>query len=154
VVSSHREPIDGAALLIVSDWFLTRKLPATVRFSGVADAQLRLDVREYAAVHGCLRALTAAVVAVTVAVGDTNRPSASKAGSQARAITLHTASPAFDSLASASSSRSQRAMWPTTTLTPSDLPRTVRGRPLASARACGGCYSFSYSPAMGPLDDS
>jgi hypothetical protein len=46
----------------------------------------------------------------------------------------------------ASSSRSQRAMWPTTTLTPSDLPRTVRGRPLASAGVCGDCYSVSYSP--------
>jgi hypothetical protein len=44
--------------------------PLTLRFSGVADAQLRLDVREYVAVHGCLRALAAAVVAVTVAVGD------------------------------------------------------------------------------------
>lgn len=43
----------------------------TFRFSGVADAQLRLNVREYAAVYGCLRALTDAVVAVTVAVGDT-----------------------------------------------------------------------------------
>jgi hypothetical protein len=50
----------------------------------------------------------------------------------------------------ASSSRSQRARWPTTTLTLSDLPRTVRGRPLASAGVCGRCYSFSYSPAKGP----
>ena len=50
---------------------------------------------------------------------------------------------------SASSSRSQRARWPTTTLTVSDLPRTVRGRPLASAGVCGGCYSFSYSPTRG-----
>ena len=33
----------------------------------------------------------------------------------------------------ASSSRSQRAMWPTTILTPSDLPHTVRGSPLAFA---------------------
>ena len=49
--------------------------------------------------------------------------------------------------ARASSSRSQRAMWPTTTLTLSDLPRTVRGRPLVSACVCGGCYSVSYSPA-------
>src|ERR1700760_4633885 len=49
----------------------------------------------------------------------------------------------------ASSSRSQRAMWPTTALMLSDLPRTVRGRPLASAGVCGGCYSFSYSPAQG-----
>ncbi len=48
----------------------------------------------------------------------------------------------------ASSSRSQRATWPTTTLTLSDLPRAVRGRPLASAGICGGCYSFSYSPAQ------
>ena len=49
----------------------------------------------------------------------------------------------------ASSSRSQRAMWSTTTLTISDLPRTVRGRPLASAGVCGGCYSVRYSPAKG-----
>jgi hypothetical protein len=52
-------------------------------------------------------------------------------------------------LALASSSRSQRARWPTTTLTVSDLPRTVRGRPLASAGVCGGRYSFSYSPTRG-----
>jgi len=51
------------------------------------------DVREYVAVHGCLRALTAAVVAVTVAVRDTGRPSASYtrgvgpwAGSQCRRV--------------------------------------------------------------------
>ena len=49
----------------------------------------------------------------------------------------------------ASSSRSQRVMWSTTALTPSDLPRTVRGRPQASAGVCGGCYSVSYSPAKG-----
>jgi hypothetical protein len=49
----------------------------------------------------------------------------------------------------ASSSRSQRARTPTTTLTLSDLPRTVRGRPLASAGVCGGCYSLSYSPPRG-----
>jgi hypothetical protein len=46
----------------------------------------------------------------------------------------------------ASSSRSQRVRSPATALTLSDLPRTVRGRPLASAGGCGGCYSFSYSP--------
>jgi hypothetical protein len=34
--------------------------------SGVADAQLSLDAREYVAVWGCARALVAAVVAVTV----------------------------------------------------------------------------------------
>jgi hypothetical protein len=39
------------------------------------------DVREYAAVYGCVRALTIAVVAVTVAVRDTGRPSALQAGS-------------------------------------------------------------------------
>jgi hypothetical protein len=39
------------------------------------------------AVYGCLRTLTAAAVAVTVAVRDTGRPSALQAGSQARAIT-------------------------------------------------------------------
>jgi hypothetical protein len=49
----------------------------------------------------------------------------------------------------ASSSRSQRGMWPTTTLTLSDLPRTVRGRPSMSAGVCGDCYSISYSPAKG-----
>jgi len=52
----------------------------------------------------------------------------------------------------ASLSRSQRAMWPTTTPKLSDLPRTVRGRPLASAGVCGGCYSVSYSPAKGAND--
>jgi hypothetical protein len=49
----------------------------------------------------------------------------------------------------ASSSRSQCAMWPTTTLTLSDLLRIVRGHPLASAGVCGGCYSVGYSPAKG-----
>lgn len=38
--------------------------PPTFRFSGVADAQLALDGREYAAVYGCLRALMIDVVAV------------------------------------------------------------------------------------------
>ena len=56
--------------------------PPTVRFSGVADAQLRLKVREYVTVYGCVRALTTAVVAVTVAVEDTSGASASQAGSQ------------------------------------------------------------------------
>jgi hypothetical protein len=32
------------------------------------------DPREYVAVHGCVRVLTAAVVAVMVAVGDASRP--------------------------------------------------------------------------------
>jgi hypothetical protein len=45
----------------------------------------------------------------------------------------------------ASSSRSQRAMWPTTTLTLSDLPRAVRGHPLVSV----ALVSFSYSPVKG-----
>jgi hypothetical protein len=36
-------------------------------------------------------------------------------------------------------------MWPTTALTLSDLPCTVRGRPLVSAGVCGGCYSVGYS---------
>jgi hypothetical protein len=67
------------------------------------------------------------------------------AGSQARAF-APLASPMLDPLASAFSSRSQRAMRPSTTLTVSDLPRTVRGRPPASA-GCGGCYSVGYSPA-------
>ena len=38
----------------------------------------------------------------------------------------------------------------TTTFTLSDLPRPVRRHPLASAGACGDCYSFSYSPVKGP----
>jgi hypothetical protein len=44
---------------------------STFRFSGGADAQLRPDVLcwEYVAVHGCVRALAAAVVAVAAAVG-------------------------------------------------------------------------------------
>ena len=46
-------------------------------------------MREYAAVHGCLMALTAAVVAVTVAVGDTSGPSALQAaGSGADGVGL------------------------------------------------------------------
>lgn len=49
----------------------------------------------------------------------------------------------------ASSPRSQRARWPTTTLIPSDLPRTVRRHPLASAGVCCRCYSSSYSPGGG-----
>jgi hypothetical protein len=61
---------------------LFRRGCATVRFSGVADAQLRRDVREYTAVCGCIGALTTAVVAVTVAVGDTSGPPASQAGSR------------------------------------------------------------------------
>ena len=52
-------------------------------------------------------------------------------------------------LALASSSRSQRARSLTTTLTLPDLPRTVRGHPLASAGVRGGCYSPGYSPARG-----
>jgi soluble P-type ATPase len=36
-------------------------------------------MREYSAVHGCLGQLTAVVVAVTVAVGDTSGSSASEA---------------------------------------------------------------------------
>lgn len=53
---------------------------STFLFSGVTDAEVRLDVREYAVVHSCLRALMAVVVAVTVAVGGTSGPSASEAG--------------------------------------------------------------------------
>jgi hypothetical protein len=40
-------------------------------------------------------------------------------------------------------------MSPTTTLTLSDLPRAVCGRPLASVGVRGGCYSVSYSPTKG-----
>ena len=43
----------------------------TSRFSGVADARLRSEVREYLIACGCARALMTAIVAVTVAVGDT-----------------------------------------------------------------------------------
>ena len=57
----------------------------TFRFSGVADAQFRPDAREYVAGHGCVRALTIAVVAATVAVGDSSGPSASQAASLAEA---------------------------------------------------------------------
>ncbi len=52
--------------------------------SRVADAQLRRDAREYVAVYGCVRALTAAVVAVTVAVADSGGPSASQMASSSR----------------------------------------------------------------------
>jgi hypothetical protein len=41
--------------------------PPTFRYSGVADVQLRPDVREYLAVYGCDKALMTAVVAVAVA---------------------------------------------------------------------------------------
>ena len=47
----------------------------TLRFSGVAMPGLVDDVREYLVVYGCVRALMTAVVAVTVAVRDTSRPS-------------------------------------------------------------------------------
>ena len=39
----------------------------------------------------------------------------------------------------------------TTTLTPTDVLRSVRGRPLASAGVCSGRYSVSYSPAQGAV---
>ena len=63
-------------------------------------------------------------------------------------------------LRASSSSRSQRAIWLTTTLTPSDLPRTVRGRPLTSAAVVthlvthlprGACPSWlaSYDRCVG-----
>jgi hypothetical protein len=42
------------------------------------------DVREYVAAYGCPRTLTTGVVAVTVAVRDSGRPSASEAASRAR----------------------------------------------------------------------
>jgi hypothetical protein len=51
----------------------------------------------------------------------------------------------------ASSSRSQRAMWPTTTLTVSDLPRTVRGRPLAFTAVRGDCHPLCHSVAREPV---
>ena len=43
------------------------------------------NVRAYLVVYGCVRALTTAVVAVTVAVRETSRPSASEADSLVRA---------------------------------------------------------------------
>jgi len=49
----------------------------------------------------------------------------------------------------ASSSRSRRARSPTTALTLSDLPRTVRRGPLTSACVCGCCFSVSYLLANG-----
>jgi hypothetical protein len=55
-----------------------------LRFSAVADAQLRPNMREYVTVHGCVRALMSAAVAVMVAVGDTSGPSAPEAGSRCR----------------------------------------------------------------------
>ena len=56
-VQHDRRP---AIKLVVGDG---SNLP-TVRFSGVADAQLRSDAREYVAVCGCVRAPVAVVVAV------------------------------------------------------------------------------------------
>jgi hypothetical protein len=50
---------------------LAGSVSATVRFSGVTHTQLGVNVREYPVVYGCFRPLTAAAVAVTVAVGDT-----------------------------------------------------------------------------------
>ncbi len=59
--------------------------PPTVRFSGVADAQLRSDPREYMAVYGCIWPLAAAVVAVTVAVRDTDSPDKASSSRNQRA---------------------------------------------------------------------
>src|SRR4029077_3099491 len=77
--------LGGCVLSGLADGLLFRRGCATVRFSGVADAQLKRDVREYTAVYGCVRVLTTAVVAVTVAVGDTSGPPASQAGSRIKA---------------------------------------------------------------------
>jgi len=60
------EPLDRPPLTLV---FQVERMPSSGR-----------AVREYVAVYGCLRALTAAVVAVTVAVRDTGRPSAHTRG--------------------------------------------------------------------------
>jgi len=57
----------------------------TFCFSGVADAQLRPDVLVVRGCCGCVRALVVAVVAVTVAVRDDRRPSASEAASRCSA---------------------------------------------------------------------
>jgi hypothetical protein len=45
-------------------------------------------MRAYLAVCGCVRTLAAGVVAVTVAVGDTGRPSVLEAGSGAGGVGL------------------------------------------------------------------
>ena len=63
----------------VSSVITAADMPSNLPFSGVADAQLRPDLREYVAVHGCVRALMTAVVAVMVAVRHTSGPSASEA---------------------------------------------------------------------------
>jgi hypothetical protein len=60
--------VEAAFSLLREVWSGAGVEPPTFRFSGVADAQLRLNAREYVAVHGCVRALTIAVVAVMVAV--------------------------------------------------------------------------------------
>ena len=46
----------------VSSVITAADMPSDLPFSGVADARLTLDVREYVADHGCVRALTTAVV--------------------------------------------------------------------------------------------
>src|SRR4029077_13065811 len=71
----------------------------------------------------------------------------------AQEVTKRSAAPGLkaNTFEMASSSRSQRAMWPTTSFRLSDLLRTVGGRPLASAGICGGFYSFSYSPPRGAV---
>jgi len=51
----------------------------TVRFSGVTDAQFKSDYARYLSVYGCGWALPAAVVAVTVAVRESDRPSGNPA---------------------------------------------------------------------------
>ena len=67
--------------------------PGDLALSGVADAKLRSDAREWMAVYGCGRALVAAVVAATVAVGDTGGPPASQAGSRIRAASAESTCP-------------------------------------------------------------
>jgi hypothetical protein len=62
---------------------------STFRFSGVADAQLRPDLREYTAVHGCVRALMTAVVAVMVAVRHTSGSPASGGGESNQGCRRH-----------------------------------------------------------------
>lgn len=115
----------------------------TFRFSGVADAQARSKCTK---VLGCVGALTAAVVAVR----NTGRPSASRAGSQARAITYPSAYSTLDSPVglfvpkpSSGVGYQRRSMR--------GLRQTVRGCPLTSTVGRGDCHSLCHSVAREPV---
>ena len=64
---------------------VSRRYAVTFRFQVERMPSSGLDVREYVAVYGCVRTLTTAVVAVTVAVRDTSGPPAPEAASQIQA---------------------------------------------------------------------